>query len=43
MKSLENDEIIMTIKMIKITTVIMTIIVIIMMIRRIKIGNRIEV
>ena len=43
MKSLENDEIIMTIKMIKITTVIMTIIVTIMMIRRIKFGNRIEV
>ena len=40
-KSIEKEEIIMTITMIKmiITTVIMTIIIIIMMIKRIKIGN----
>ena len=42
-KSIEKEEIIMTITMIKmiITTVIMTIIIIIMMIKRIKIGNQI--
>ena len=44
-KGIENEEIIMAITMIKIiiTTVIMTITIIIMMIMRIKIGNRIKI
>ena len=44
-KSIENEEIIMAITMAKITitTVMMKIIIIIMMIMRIKLGNRIKI
>ena len=42
-QSIENQEIIMTIPKIIITTVIIKIIIIIRMIKRIKIGNRIKI